>query len=432
MAAVAVMALISAAACAAPAPAAVPLRLQVSVTAEELADFRPQVEEIDAAHPEFTVSLEQVPFGSEVEKVTTQLAANELPDVLRLQGLNVQQWIRRGAFADISERSREDSVDLEDFYPGPLDQFRHADVLWGLPDVATPEIVFYNKQMFEAAGVPVPDDSWTYDDMRAAALRLTLDGAGRNATDPDFDPATISQWGWNAGISYFWQNEMVSARGGNWCANDDCSLMSFTDEASNAAMDWWVSLVRDDHAALYDPYGGSQTGVPGDPFLAGKAAMGSNGSFAIGQLNAAGNIDYDIAPPLIGTDGKRHTPLSTNGFVMSAASAHPNEAWTLIKELTSAGFLEETWAKPGHGVPARRSVASSVVNLSHPPANQQAIVTAMETGVVFAPSTAHAFDAYNATIDLFTGLNTGEVELATGLEQIETTANEVLAPDRPQ
>ena len=75
-----------------------------------------------------------------------------------------------------------------------------------------------------------------------------------------------------------------------------------------AAFEWWVSLVRDDHATLYDPYGGSQTGVPGDP----SCRQGCDGlerqSFAIGQLNATGSIDYDIVPPLVGTDGSATRP----------------------------------------------------------------------------------------------------------------------------
>ena len=156
--------------------------------------------------------------------------------------------------------------------------------------------------------------------------------------------------------------------------------MSFTGPANQAAFEWWVGLVKDDHAALYDPYGGSQTGVPGDPFISGKAAMGSNGSFAIGQLNAAGTIDYDIVPPLLGTDGARHTPLSTNGYVIAAHSEHPAEAWALLQALTAPDFLASTWGKPGHAVPARRSVASSVVDTSHAPANQAAILEAMEVG----------------------------------------------------
>ncbi|MEO6351444.1 MAG: sugar ABC transporter substrate-binding protein [Candidatus Limnocylindrales bacterium] len=418
--------------CAAPQASAAPvaLRLQVSLTAEELADFRPALERVDAAHPEFTVALEEVPQGSEVEKVTTQLAADDLPDLLRVQGLNVQQWIRRGAFLDLTSRATTAGLDLTDFYEGPLDQFRFNDGLWGVPDTASPEVVFINRTMFQAAGIDEPTDDWTYDEMRAAAITLTIDEGGRHPGDAGFDPDSIVQWGWNGGITYFWQNALVKARGGDLCANKDCTQMNFTSAANQAALGWWASLVRDDHAALYDPYGGSQTGVEGDPFLSGKAAMGSNGAFAIGQLNAAGSIDYDIIPPLVGVDGQRYTPLSTNGYAISAHSDHPDEAMALLNALVAKDFLETTWAATGHAVPARRSAAAAVIDTDRAPANQEAILTAMESGAVFRPSTAHAFDAYAATAALFTKMNTGELEVDEALLQIEAAANKALEPDR--
>jgi multiple sugar transport system substrate-binding protein len=408
----------------------VALRLQVSLTAEELADFRPALERVDQAHPEFTVALEEVPQGSEVEKVTTQLAADDLPDLLRVQGLTVQQWIRRGAFLDLSARAQTAGINPADFYSGPVDQFRFDDKLWGIPDTASPEVVFFNRAMFEAGGIDEPTDDWTYDQMREAAITLTLDDEGRHPGDPGFDADSIVQWGWNGGITYFWQNAYVRARGGDLCANEDCTQMNFTSAANKAALGWWASLVRDDHAALYDPYGGSQTGVEGDPFLSGKAAMGSNGAFAIGQLNAAESIDYDIIPPLVGVDGNRYTPLSTNGYVISAHSEHPDEAMALLSALVADDFLETTWAAPGHGVPARRSAAPAVIDSEREPTNQQAILTAMESGQVFRPNTAHAFDAFGATADLFTKMNTGELAVDDALAQLEAAANKALEPDR--
>ena len=410
--------------------APVTLRLQVSLTAEELADFRPALQRVDDAHPEFTVALEEVPQGSEVEKITTLLASDDLPDVMRVQGLTVQQWIRRNAFADMDSLVESAGLDLADFYEGPLDQFRFGDSLWGIPDTSSPEVVFFNRSAFEDARIDPPDDTWTYDDMREAAIALTLDTEGRSAADPEFDPANIEQWGWNGGVTYFWQNAFIKARGGDLCANDDCTEMDFTSPENVAAFEWWVSLVRDDHAALYDPYGGSQTGVPGDPFLAGTAAMGSNGAFAIGQLNAAGTVEYDIVPPLIGTDGQRYTPLSTNGYVIAANTPNAELAWTLVQELVDVEFLSTTWGAPGHAVPARRSAAESVLDPERAPDNEQALLTAMESGAVFEPNTAHAFDAYGATADLFTRMNKGEIEIADALAQIETAANEALAADR--
>jgi multiple sugar transport system substrate-binding protein len=408
----------------------VTLRLQVALTPEESATFRPAIAALDAAHPEWTIQLEEVPQGSESEKVTGELAADDLPDVLRVTGSNVQQWIRRSAFLDLTGRVASAGLDLGDFYHGPLDQFRWRDGLWGIPDSASPEVVFFDRKAFAAAGLTVPTATWTFDDMRTAALALTVDAAGKHPGDAGFDPTKIERWGWNGGISYYWQDSFVEARGGELCATDDCTTMTFTTPANATAFDWWVGLVHDDHAAPYDPYGGSQTGVPGDPFLSGKAAMGSNGTFAIGQLNAAGTIDYDIVPPLLGVDGTRRTPLSTNGYVISAHSKHPDAAWALITALTTTDFLASTWGKPGHAVPARRSAASSVIDASHPPANQAAILEAMEVGKVFRPYTAGARAAYDRTLDLFTKMNTGAVAIPAALAQIEAAANDALAADR--
>ena len=138
------LALVSGAACSVGSPSAgsgssvapVTLRLQVGLTPEELASFGPAIEDLDARHPEWTIVLETVPQQSEGERVTTQLAADDLPDVLRVQGANVQQWIRREAFLDLSDRIAGSALDMADFYPGPLEQFRWRDRTWGIPDTA--------------------------------------------------------------------------------------------------------------------------------------------------------------------------------------------------------------------------------------------------------------------------------------------------------
>ncbi len=292
--------------CSAGTPSAAPvtLRLQVGLTPEELATFQPAITALDAAHPEWVIALENVPQASEVEKVTSQLAADDMPDLLRLQGSNVQQWIRRDAFVDLDRKHQGCGA-------GPRRLLRRARSTSSAGTTACGVSPIPPRRRssssiapaFAAAGLAPPTDAWTFDDMRTAAIALTVDGAGRHPGDAGFDPATITRWGWNGGVTYYWQDALIQGRGGELCATDDCTTMSFTGAANQAAFDWWVSLVKDDHAALYDPYGGSQTGVPGDPFISGKAAMGSNGSFAIGQLNAGGTIDYDIVPPFLGTDG---------------------------------------------------------------------------------------------------------------------------------
>lgn len=238
------------------------------------------------------------------------------------------------------------------------------------------------------------------------------------------------QWGWNGSLTYYWQRHLVQAFGADWCADAACTTFDATDPDVVRAVQWWADLVQVDHAGLYDPYGGGQTGVPGDPFLAGAAAMGYNGFFAVGQLNAFGNIDYDVVQPLLGEDGRRRTPLSTNAYAIAASSEHPREALTLIAALTSPAFQADTWARPGHAVPARRSAADAVVDPSRPPSNQGAIVAAMEYGTVFHPFTPSAFEAYGRSIDLFTRMMRGNLPVAEALVEIERVLNDTLARDR--
>jgi ABC-type glycerol-3-phosphate transport system substrate-binding protein len=122
--------------------------------------------------------------------------------------------------------------------------------------------------------------------------------------------------------------------------------------------------------------------------------------------------------------------VSTNGYVISARSQYPDEAWNLVLALLEPSFLAETWGEPGHSIPARRSAAGSAVSPSRPPANQGAIVEAMEYGEVFKPHTASAFEVYGKTSDLFLEAMKGDIPVGEAMEQIEAIANEILARDR--
>jgi multiple sugar transport system substrate-binding protein len=406
------------------------LTLMVGMTPQELASFRPALEALDAAHPEFVVELEPVPQQAFGERANARIASGTLPDVVRIEGLSAQRWIRGGAFLDLASAPGFDPALLDGYFPGVFAPFRWNDALWALPDTATPDLLYFNKTMFDAAGVAYPTDAWTYDDMREAAVRLTLDEAGRSPRDPGFDPERIVQWGWNGSLTFFWQRHLIQAFGADWCADADCTTFAATTPGVVRAAQWWADLVQVDHAGLHDPYSGGQTGVPGDPFISGSAAMGYNGFFAVGQLNEFGVIDYDVAQPLLGEDGARHTPLSTNGYAISAESAHPREALLLLAALTAPEFQAATWGRPGHAVPARESAADAVLDPSRAPANQAAIVAAMAYGTVFHPFTPSAFEAYGRSADLFTKMMRGDTPVPEALAEIERVLNETLARDR--
>jgi multiple sugar transport system substrate-binding protein len=405
----------------------VSLRLGVQMTPQELQTFRPAVERLAAARG-WTIAIEETPQAAFTERLNAQVVAGTLPDVQHVQGLFAQQFIRQNAFLDLS--ARLDQAAREAFYPGPLAQFVYGERYWGVPFSAAPDVVFFNTAMFDAAGLAYPDASWTFDRMREAARTLTRDAAGRMPGDAGFDPQTIVQWGWGISPSSIWSRFLLQPLGGETCADADCTTLRLTDPATIAALEWWAEMAQQDFSVPYDPYGGSQTGVPGEPFVAGKAAMSSNGFFAVGQLNAQGGIPYDIAQPLLGRDGRRTTALSVQGFVIAATSASPDAAWELVRELTDGAFMAEAWAKPGHGVPARRDAATTILDPGRPPKSQQAILDALEYAEILRPDTASAFEAFSKTSGLFTQMMKGELSVPDGAARVEQLANQALARDR--
>jgi ABC-type glycerol-3-phosphate transport system substrate-binding protein len=89
------------------------LRLGVALTPQELETFQAVITTLDKAHPEWEIVLEAAPQQGAAEKINTQLAANELPDVLRVAGLQAQQWIRQEAFLDLTPFVEGSGFDLD-------------------------------------------------------------------------------------------------------------------------------------------------------------------------------------------------------------------------------------------------------------------------------------------------------------------------------
>jgi multiple sugar transport system substrate-binding protein len=409
------------------------LRLGVSMTPAELETFQQGLDAIRAEHPNWNIELEQTPQDGVVEKINSQIASDTLPDVVQVQGLNAQPWIRQGAFLDLTTRANDSAnFDIADFNANALSQFEYEDKVYGIPFTVAPDVVYYNKAMFDAAGLDYPTDDWTFEDLRELAIQLTLDADGNTPEDEGFDPNNIVQWGMNVTPSNIFGRYFAIPFGGDPCVNPECTEMDWTTAEVVDALEWWASLSAEDYAAPYDPYSGNQTGVPGDPFVAGLAAMGYNGFFAVGQLNATGEIQYDVVEPPVGPAGVRATPISTSGWAIAENSANSEAAWELIQELSSAAFMEQYWADPGHGVPARTSAADAILESETAPENRQAIIDALEYGEVLYPNTAGAFEAYGKTQETFFGIMSGETPVEEGARQITDSANEILSKDRSE
>lgn len=406
------------------------LRIGVSMTAPELESWLPLIEALDQAHPEWILVTEQIPQSSRVEKINANIAAGTLPDVQAMTGLGFVDFVLNDAFIPLDDYIADAEVDMTDFFPYVLEEWTVGGQLYGVPNVGAPNVYFYNKEKFDEAGVAYPTNDWTHEDLLELAVSLTFDSAGRTPNDAGFDPDDIVQWGnsGHPGGIGIWGDAFVAPLGGDLCADEGCTYLSMTDPEDLEALQFWYDLAVVNHAAPADIFGGSTTGVPGDPFVNGFTAMGESGYFLIGQINATGAFDFGIVERPMGPDGTRATSMSTNGWAIARNSSYPEEAFKLVMELTSTDFLRDMWALPGHSVPARRSAAQSILDLQG--ADFQYVLNAMEYARGFRPNIPGAFEAFFNSLEFISGVYNGTYSVEDGYQMAEDAANEVFLRDQ--
>ncbi len=406
------------------------LRIGVSMTAPELESWLPLIEALDQAHPEWILITEQTPQSSRQEKLNANVAAGTLPDVQMMNGLGFIDFVLKDAFVALDGYVADAGVDLTDFFPYILEEWTVDGQLWGVPNAGAPNLLFFNKEKFDEAGYPYPTNDWTYEDRFEAAVALTFDADGNTPNDAGFDPENIVQWGYGGhpgGIA-IWGNDFVVPLGGDYCADEGCTYLSMTDPEDIEALQYWYDLAVVNHASPGDIFGGSSTGVPGDPFVNGFTAMGASGFFLIGQINATGAFDFGIIEQPQGPTGVRATPISTNGWAVSSNTDYPDEAYKLVMELTSTDFLRDMWALPGHSVPSRRSAAQGILGLEG--ADFQYVLNAMEYARGFRPNVPSVFEAFFNSLEFTNGVFLGTYSVEEGYQMAEDAANAVLLRDQ--
>ena len=178
---------------------------------------------------------------------------------------------------------------------------------FGLPRDLNLVGLYYNKAMFDAAGIPYPDDTWTWDTLVDVGKQLTLDKDGDGQTD---------QWGFyteTTDMENYW-SELVWQNGGDIVSADRTKTLLGTDEAIGGIQQLQDLIYT--HKIMPPA---SVTAILGDAFEQGQAAMESNGSWLVPTHLAAG-IDLGIAPLPAGPAGDA-TSINPTGVVVAKNTA---------------------------------------------------------------------------------------------------------------
>ena len=192
---------------------------------------------------------------------------------------------------------------------------------YALPKYHGSLAVYFNKDMFDAAGIPYPTRDWTYDDYLAAMRALTRDSNGDGATDV---------WGSTFDPIYDRVQIHVNAFGGHYANPADPTDCVLDEPPAVAALDWLRARIQQD-GVMATPLALNKLETR-RAFWEGRVAMVEDGSWALKDILANAGFRVGVAPFPVGPEG-RATLATTDGFAISATTAHPAEAWELLKFL---------------------------------------------------------------------------------------------------
>ncbi len=275
-------------------------------------------------------------------KVAALAASDTLPDILAVGSTVVQSWIPRGWVKNMQPYIDQDKTfDIADFTPPSLFAYRQRGSLYGLPFDEGPLLLWYNLDMFDAAGVKYPDESWTFDDVLNAAVKLTKvqgqDKVFGMASIPG-SPFTPSQY------------TMVAPFGGGW-VNDVEDQTVVDAPGTIQGMQWWLDLLIKNKAV---PTADEAKTIQLWPFFAQRAAMGITGTWSASQAAQIGKFRYDVSHYPKGPKG-RITGANGSGLTISKNTKAPDASWLFISNFLSKEGQAELFASNGRGSPARAS-----------------------------------------------------------------------------
>lgn len=267
----------------------------------------------EAMYPNVKIEYEAVGFGEFWEKLPVYIASGNAPDIIHMSVGYVYDYAKMGLLENLTPYFERD-LNPDDFFMEPFDAMRYPSMedgdLYGIPYSFILSTLYYNKDMFDVAGVQYPDESWTWDMTREISKRFVRDTTG---------DGVIDKWGFAIDNSDYFFPSLVHAWGGS-ILNEDYTQVTLNSPEAIAALEFVVDWAHQD--------GSAKVGSNGD-FTRQNAAMALMTTLEVPYEREQGfAFDVELVPagPV-----KRVIRLWPDSFSIPADSDNKDLAWEFIK-----------------------------------------------------------------------------------------------------
>jgi multiple sugar transport system substrate-binding protein len=325
------------------------------------------VDDFNAEHDDIELVMEVVENQQATNILATQIAAGEGPDIIGPTGIlglyNFQQNL-----LDITPLIESAGYSLDDFDPSMVEyyQFGPGGGQAGLPFAIFPSALWYNKDLFDEAGLAYPPHEygapyvtadgeelpWNIETMEMLATQLTVDANGNTADSPDFDPENIVQFGfdmqWTPGRGQavlFGSGSLVDADGNAQIPDHWREFWV-----------WFYDAVWVDHIVPNAAYSASDLLAQGNTFSSGNIAMMPQNLWF---TCCAGEVNWDVAA-IPEYNGVATAKLHADTFAILDQTENPEAAFEVLTYLVDERALDMLTIYGGF--PAKLSLQEEFMN----------------------------------------------------------------------
>ena len=303
------------------------------------------IQEFEATHPDIKIRFDSPPYSTYTTKLAASVSAGTGPDVINIHNSWAYKYIKSGLLKPVPEEIIS-TEEIEEQFFSLIESFKYEGRYYGLPIGAGNLALFYNTRMFEEAGLDPEHPPATWEELQAAAQKLTRRENGRIL----ISGAAIGQpthQGWNYLV------EGLFRQAGSQIISPDHKKVLWNSPEGVRALQFFTSFIKDLKVYSYDflsPY---------EAFSREISAMMIEGNWSIGRLAIdAPNLPYRTAPLPKGKERATYGTFWANCVTKKATGEVETAAWEFIKFIASAESSRE-WALNVGELPMRKAVAES-------------------------------------------------------------------------
>ncbi|WP_276356220.1 ABC transporter substrate-binding protein [Cohnella caldifontis] len=368
--------------------------------------------EFTAENPNIKVKVEVIPWGDYWTKMSAAAPAGTLPDVFWMHSGQFVKYASGKFLEPITGKVQAGEIDLNDYAANLGSIYTLDSQNYAIPKDFDTIGLAYNKELFDQAGVPYPDDTWDYAKLAQVAKQLSQPDKGIYGFAAKMDTQTG-----------YW-NDML-ANGGS-IVTADGSKSGYDDPASIEALKARYQMILDKASPTHQQMTDTDST---EMFKSGKIAMIFEGDWRTTDIDGSDIIKgkWNWAPLPKGKS-KRGNIINGLGNVMSASGKHKDEAWQFLKFLGSKRAAEIT-AQMGAAIPAFKDTQAAWVQ-SKPHLNLKVFIDQAADAAPY-PAGSKAYPVwFPKEAEIMAQAWGGKISIEDGAKQVAAMMNQAIADNK--